>query len=138
MSKLFFTLLFAFSGLTVFAQSENAAQIQKDTDEMVSYFNLNADQAEKMQVIQARKYRNLAEITGLEATNRNLYLQKLRNIRLGTMASTERLLNPDQKPQYQKLLVEQRKKESALIKKLKAAGKTKAEIEQALLELEAE
>jgi len=139
MSKLLFTICFSFLSIAVFAQQKEVnPKVQTDTEAMVKYYDLDENQAKQMEVIQDRKYRNLAEIASLEQTDRNLYLRKLKSVRQGTLASTKRILRPEQMQKYQDILVERRKKESALIKAQKAAGKTKAEIETMLLELEVE
>lgn len=138
MNKVILTILCMLMAVAGFSQQKNTEQlVQEDTEKMVAFYELDANQTKQMQVIQARKYRNLAEIASLEATDRQLYLKKLKSIRQGTLASTKRLLRKDQLPKLQEVMMERRKQESAVIKSLKAEGKSKEAIEQALLEMEA-
>ncbi|MEN0002724.1 MAG: hypothetical protein AAF798_01225 [Bacteroidota bacterium] len=139
MTKFLFTICLSLFSIAAFAQQQAVdARVVKDTEAMVKYYDLDETQAQKMEVIQARKYRNLADIASLEQSDRTLYLRKLKSIRTGTWASTRRILREDQMQPYNDLLIERRRKESAFIKEQKATGKTKAEIELALLELEVE
>ena len=89
-----------------------------------------------MYKIQERHFKNMASIESLTDTDQNLYVQKRRAVRMGTDASTKRLLTEAQMPIFNEQQLERRKKESALIRKMKAEGDSKEEIQLAILEME--
>lgn len=118
------------------AADQEAAR--KATEELTAAYSLSEEQAQKMYVIQERRFRNLSEIESLKTTDEALYFQKLKSIRLGTEASIERMLTPEQLPILQREKVERRKLAGNRIIELEQSGASKAEIQRALDELEEE
>lgn len=117
------------------AQShENLAQ--QATDEQVALYQLSGQQVEEMYEIQERRFRNLESIEPLRESNRPLFLQKKSSIRELTQASTQRILNEQQLVVFKGQLLERRKKESALIERMKADGASKEEIQYALWDMD--
>ncbi|MBX2928389.1 MAG: hypothetical protein KF852_11180 [Saprospiraceae bacterium] len=111
---------------------------RKATEELTAAYSLSEEQAQKMYVIQERRFRNLSEVESLKTTDEALYFQKLKSIRLGTEASIERMLSPEQLPILQREKVERRKLAGNRIIELEQNGASKAEIQRALDELEEE
>ena len=129
-------MIFAF-GLS--AQANEKAKdpkVQAATDEMVALYNLDEQQTEKMYVIQERHQRNLSEIAAYESQDPQLYLKKKRSVRDGLEGSIKRILNEEQMKTFHAQILERRKKESELIKQLRANGASKEEIQMALLGVE--
>src|SRR5690349_6917310 len=67
-------------------------EIRKNTEALVLKYGLNADQAKQMYRIQKRKYRNMAEIAGFQATDVALYQAKWQNVQKGTWTSIRSIL----------------------------------------------
>lgn len=134
------TLIFLFAILTfgtLQAQDKAApAALETAVDEMVQQYRLTETQRAEAIVIQKRRLRNLAEITTLKDTDYKRYLQKKDFIREATLASTKRLLTPEQMPLLNQQMTDRRKRESALIEKMKTQGASKEEIQIAIWELE--
>ena len=99
MKKVILFAAFILSVSMAFGQSNQSDLVEKATQEMVSAYELNAEQTTEMQKIQARKYRNLAEIEPLKKTDEDLYLQKLQSLEYGTDMSVMRLFK-DNKTQW--------------------------------------
>ncbi len=130
-------LLLSWGTTTALAQSTAAREAaQEATDVLTATYGLTAVQIPQMLEIQERRFRNLEDIEPLKSTDESLYRIKLRNIRMGTEASIERILSADQRPILEKERVERRKEEAARLKMLRESGATKAEIQQAILEME--
>ncbi len=126
-------LLFAISTMG-FAQQDNLEQkARKATDELTALYKLDAAQQQEMYRIQLRKYRNLQEIAPYKNTDRQLYYQKLKAIRLGTDGSIKRLLHNDQMAIYYEQLRQRREREARLIKELRSKGASQQEIDEALI-----
>lgn len=126
-------LLFAISTMS-FAQQDNLEQkARKATDELTALYKLDAAQQQEMYRIQLRKYRNLQEIAPYKNTDRQLYYQKLKAIRLGTDGSIKRLLHNDQMAIYYEQLRQRREREARLIKELRSKGASQQEIDEALI-----
>lgn len=126
---------------TVCVSAQSAADkeaARKATEELTVTYSLSEEQAPKMYVIQERRFRNLSEIESLKTTDESLYFQKLKSIRLGTEASIERMLSPEQRAILQREKVERRKLAGNRIIELEQSGASKAEIQRALDELEEE
>lgn len=104
--------------------------------EQVAIYKLNASQQSEMKVIQERRLRNLLEIEPLRQSDYMLYLQKLRNIRLGAEKSTRALLTEEQARIFAQRKMDRRKREAEKIQSLREKGATEEEIELALLEME--
>ena len=130
-------LVLSWGTTTALAQSTAAREAaQEATDVLTATYGLTAVQIPQMLEIQERRFRNLEDIEPLKSTDESLYRIKLRNIRVGTEASIERILSADQRPILEKERVERRKEEAARLKMLRESGATKAEIQQAILEME--
>ena len=130
-------LMLSWGTTTALAQSTAAREAAREaTDVLTATYGLTAVQIPQMLEIQERRFRNLEDIEPLKSTDESLYRIKLRNIRMGTEASIERILSADQRPILEKERVERRKEEAARLKMLRESGATKAEIQQAILEME--
>ena len=139
MKKLLFGLFCMIFALSLDAQAVEKAKdpkVQAATDEMVALYNLDEQQTTKMYTIQERHFRNLSEIAAYETQDPQLFLKKKRSVRDGLEGSIKRMLNEEQMKVFNAQLLERRKKESELIKQLKASGATKEEIQIALLGVE--
>lgn len=100
-------------------------------------FNLTIAQTEKMQSIEARKIKNLAEIEPLKATNPAKYRLKLANVQTGWRGSLRHLLDSkEQMAIYNQRLVEIRRLKAAKEQELKTQNAPKTEIDDALLEID--
>ena len=129
------TLLLFAAGLLA-QNSANEKAIQEETAALVALYKLDEAQAEKMLVIQQRRFRNLAEIETLKSKDEVMYLQKMKSIRKGTEASIKRMLNTEQLSILNTQIAERRKLESDLVKEMRLKGASKEEIQLALLGLE--
>lgn len=136
MRKVFLNIFMALLAIGASAQTIDRAAIQQATDDMAALYQLDEDQKTKMYTIQERHFRNMAEIESLSNSDQKLYVQKKRAVRMGTDASTKRLLTETQMPIFNAQQLERRKKESELIRQMKANGATKEEIQLAILEME--
>lgn len=106
------------------------------TGPLVAKYGLNADQTQKMQKIQARKLRNLAEIEAFKTGNPALYRVKLESIQKGTQNSIRRLLNTEgQQTIFRKTMAEQRRLRQAKREELRAQGVSTETIDAAVLEI---
>ncbi len=132
-----FVLLVGGVGAMAQSAADRDAALQA-TMALKSVYGLSEAQVSQMLVIQERRFRNLAEIEPFKTTDEYLYRQKLRNIRLGTEASIERILSPEQRPILEKERVERRKQEAARLKELQQNGASKQEIMEAMLEIESD
>ena len=129
-------LIFALSVNAQAVEKTNDPKVQEATDQMVALYNLDQQQAAKMYTIQKRHLRNLSEIAVYESQDPQLYLQKKRSVRDGMEGSIRRLLNEEQMKIFNAQILERRKKESELIKQLRASGASKEEIQMAILGIE--
>ncbi len=127
-------LLCALSTAMSFAQQDDTElKARQATDELTALYKLDAAQQQEMYRIQLRKYRNLQEIAPYKNTDRQLYYQKLKAIRLGTDGSIKRLLHNDQMAIYYEQLRQRREREAQLIKELRSQGASQQEIDEALI-----
>lgn len=135
MRKIFFVLAVMVLGTGLTAQSEGDRQaIQEAADELAAVYDLSEEQRVEMLRIQERRFRNLAEIEPLREQDYRQYLAKRKSVRTGTANSIERMLRADQRIIFQQRRTEQRKRESEVIKRMRAEGATKEEIQLKLLE----
>ena len=109
MKKLILSLSLLLLGIGVFAQKSVHPIVQKDTDALVTLYNLDDAQKEKVLVIQERKHRNLAEIEVLKGRDDKLFRHKFRAIHKNTDASIRRILNEEQVKVYNEKRLEKRK-----------------------------
>lgn len=128
MKKIILFAAFLVSFSFAFGQTDLA---EKATQEMVALYELNAEQTAEMQKIQARKYRNLAEIEALKKTNEDLYLQKLQTLEYGTDMSVMRLFsnNKTQLAAFNKERSNRRLAKSNFQKEMQEKGLSAKEIE---------
>ncbi len=118
----------------LYAQAETSA-IQAATDEAAALYQLDEEQAKQMYQVQERRFRNLASIEQLKASDYSLYLRKRENVRQGTLAAVKRILQESQMAIFNQQLAERRQEEAALTRRLKEEGASREEIRTALLEL---
>lgn len=124
---------------SAYAQSAaDQESARKATQELTAVYGLSEAQVQKMYVIQERRFRNLSEIAALKTTDETLYREKLKSIRNITEGSIAHLLTPEQKPILDRERADRRRSESEKIKELQKNGASKADIHQALLEMETE
>ena len=137
MKKLILSLTMLICVMTLWAQSASSKpEIQKEVEALVALYQLDEAQTAKVQVIQERRFRNLAEIEVLKNTDEKQYWHKRRAIRNGTEASIEMLLNEEQMKVFHTQISERRQKESAIIKQMRQNGASKEEIQDALIRLD--
>ncbi len=132
MKKILLCFFLSAVGISLSAQSNN--EVTEAVASMTSLYNLDAQQVEKMHVIQERRFKNLAEIAHMENSDRNKYLQKLSAIRQGTDASVRMMLNKVQMETFKQKQADRRIAESEIIKELKAKGLTSDEIRLSVIE----
>jgi len=140
MKQFFWSMVLLLAGAPLLAQ-ETAISIDKDavrkaTDEMITRYSLDAEQAIQAYKIQERRLRNEAEITALKETDNLLYLQKRKAIRIGTEGSLKRMLTPAQMEVFNAGVSARRIKDSDFLKDLKQKGLTQEQMKLALLERE--
>ena len=136
MKKLLLILpFFFFTGMIIAQDAYNAEAVRKAVEEQTALYQLNETQITKMQKIQETRFNNLAEVEHLKDSDYKQYLFKQKSIQMGMNGSIERMLTQEQKIIFNQQRAERRKKESDLIKSLRANGATKEEIQMALLEL---
>ena len=137
MKKIVLSLSFCLAVLALSAQAGvDQDAVQQATSEMVALYQLDAKQSVKMQTIQERRFRNLAEIEFMQDSDPQQYLIKKKNIRKGMEHSIRMMLTNEQMPIFNQQLVERRKQESEKIKQMKLNGASKEEIQNALLEID--
>ena len=142
-SILFITSFVLSLCVNIFAQTTTTAQnsvvetaARTSTDLLSKKYNLNEDQSKRMMTIQVRKLTNLAQIESLKTTDNTKYFQKLKNIQSGTLGSIRRLLvGNEQMAIYQKTQAELRTEKAKKRKQMAGKGLSKAEIDQALLDI---
>lgn len=127
--------LFSLSLSSIAQTNTPTGEVQAATQELKTQYQLDDQQTVKVQEIQARKFRNLAEIEPLKSSDNELYLKKRQGVLKGANASLKRLLNEQQLVIFKEQEVAERKRQSDIIKALKAKGASKEEILRALLEM---
>lgn len=109
------------------------------TDLLVAKYSLDADQAQTMYTIQARKQRNLKQVEALKTSNPTGYTTKVKHVQEGALNSIRRMLRTkEQVALYDKTKRAIRDQRAAKRKALLAQGMPTAAIEAALLEIYAE
>lgn len=136
MKKVFLCFILAGLSFSLSAQTNknDKAEVKIATDEMTKLYELAPSQVQVMEQIQIRKFKNLSQIEAIKEGDRSTYLLKLESIRNGTNASVERLLTARQMLTFNKIQSDRRKKESEIIKELKAKGVSRNEIRLILIE----
>ncbi len=99
MKSLLFSLALALSAGQVFSQknavqsaNQPDAQARSATEKLTTKYALNADQAKQVYQIQTRKFRNLAQIEALRASEPAKFEAELRSVRQSTAANFRRVL----------------------------------------------
>lgn len=133
MKKFLIALLALVSVTALQAQSFDA---KKATAELTQVYSLDDAQQAEMATIQQRKARNLSEIQSLKTSDRETYIKKLKSIRYGTDVSIKKMLNQEQMTVFYEKSKERRMREADLMKKMKAEGATREQIQAALAEME--
>lgn len=126
---LFFLLL----GGVVIAQ-ERSATVEQAVQQQTTKYNLNAEQVTQMYVIEERRERNLQEIEVLRDTDYRMYLQKKQAIRTHAEGNIRQILHEEQRATLDQEQAAYRSATSNLIRQMRQEGKSKEEIELALLE----
>jgi len=111
---------------------------QEAVEKLVQQYNLDKGQAAEMLKVQERKYRNLAEIEPLQATDPQLFTKKVRALQYANDKSFERILTKEQIPVHHQQQIELREKKALAFKELKTAGASQQEIENKMLVLDLE
>jgi hypothetical protein len=106
------------------------------TEQLITKYGLNADQAKQMYAVQQRKQRNLSDIAPLKAGNIDQYLSKLDNLQKGTLANVRSVLRTKEQVElYQATQKDVRNQRAAKRRELVQSNATKEEIRIALLEI---
>jgi len=139
MKKIILSLCCVFSVLLIQAQKSEMVTTPRaleKTGELTEILNLDEVQQKKVLRIQQRKDQQLSEIITLKETDYQKYQQKLAGIHKGNEIAIQNLLNHEQLKAYHLQRVEIRRQKGKLYKKMKAAGASKDDIDQALKQLE--
>ncbi|MEY3050826.1 MAG: hypothetical protein RLY31_611 [Bacteroidota bacterium] len=116
----------------VLAQDGRAAEAAADLSQV---YSLNEAQQAEMLKIQARKYRNLAEVAPLQEQDLNQYFQKIKALQFGHEKSVERMLDESQLPVHRQRQTAFRERRAALVKTLKDSQATEETVTQEMLRL---
>ena len=139
MKNLIFCVVLLFSAFGATAQSAAVkTPAQEATEKMTQLYSLNEKQQGEMLKIQERKYRNLAEIEALKASDPALYMRKIQSIQLGNEASFERILGAEQAKTFKQQQLQLREKKAVAYKEMKSAGASQQEIDKKMVELDLE
>ena len=134
MKNLLLSLAFLFAALGANAQTADANNpAQQATEKMTQLYGLNSVQQAEMLKIQARKYRNLADVETLKATDPSEYILKIRTIQSGNNLSIERLLDDEQIKTFRQQQHQLREKKAIAYKQLKTNGASQQEIDKAMI-----
>lgn len=135
-------LLFsAFGAMAQTSQGQAAADrtpAQAATEKMTQLYGLDQKQQAEMLKIQERKYRNLAEVEALKASDPGLYVRKIQSIQYGNNTSFERILNKEQIKTLRQQQLDLRNKKAATFKEMKTAGALQPQIDLKMTELDLE
>lgn len=127
-------LLFAAFG----AMGQSTSPAQQATEKMTQLYGLSAEQQVEMLKIQERKYRNLADIEPLKASDPSAYILKVRAVHSGNNVSFERILDAEQMKVFRQQQQQFREKKSIIYKQLQSKGASQQEIDKAIMEHELE
>ena len=130
-------LLFCLSfALSIFAQNQAMGPAQQATEQLQEFYQFNAEQKQKVQTIQERRFRNMAEIAPLQNSQIDIYIKKRQAIERGTEASIKRILTSSQLELFNTKIVEKRKLRNVKTKEWYREGLSQQEIQLRLLEIE--
>jgi hypothetical protein len=113
-------------------EGKNPAQLA--TEKMTQLYSLNDQQQAEMLKIQERKYRNLADIEPLKASDPSAYILKVRSVQSGNNTSIERILDAEQIKVFREQQRQLREKKSSAYKQLQSSGANQQEIEKKMVE----
>ena len=133
MKKLLFSGFLLLATVSLFAQTK-VDQAKKATAELVQLYQLDEQQTAKMLKIQERYFQNDLQIEALKTSDPDLYQKKRISNKRGTEASIKMILTKEQMTVFNQQKLQKRKQEAALIKKMKAEGASKEEIQKAILQ----
>jgi hypothetical protein len=127
----------------LFAQTAQTVVVSETaraaTEKLAVKYQFDAAQSAKMEQVQQQKIDNLASIESLNTKSPAKYRAKMKNLYEGSRGSLALILTTsEQKEIYRKMLVEIREKKAVVTNDLTAKKASKAEIEAALLEVEAQ
>ncbi|MGH1436832.1 MAG: hypothetical protein ACRBG0_20510 [Lewinella sp.] len=131
--KIKMLLFFLLLGGIVSAQERSAA-VEQAVQEQTARYNLSAEQIVQMYVVEERRERNLQEIEVLRESNYRLYLEKKQSVRKNSEGTIRQILNKEQRFTLDQEQATYRQATSNLIQQMRQDGKSKEDIELALLE----
>jgi hypothetical protein len=131
--KIKMLLFFLLLGGIVSAQ-ERSATVEQAVQEHIARYNLSDEQVAQMYVIEERRERNLQEIEVLRESNYRLYLEKQQSVRNNSEGTIRQVLHKEQRYILDQEQAAYRQATSNLIQQMRQEGKSKEEIELALLE----
>ena len=131
--KIQMLLFFLLLGGIVSAQ-ERSATVEQAVQEQTAPYSLNEEQVAQMYVIEERRERNLQEIEVLRESNYRLYLEKKNAVRTHSEGNIRQILHKEQRFILDQEQAAYRQATSNLIQQMRQEGKSKEEIELALLE----
>ncbi|WP_044086320.1 hypothetical protein [Lewinella cohaerens] len=131
--KIKMLLFFLLLGGIVSAQERSAA-VEQAVQEQTARYNLSAEQIVQMYVVEERRERNLQEIEVLRESNYRLYLEKKQSVRKNSEGTIRQILHKEQRFILDQEQAAYRQATSNLIQQMRQDGKSKEDIELALLE----
>lgn len=131
--KIKMLLFFLLLGGIVSAQERSAA-VEQAVQEQTARYNLSAEQIVQMYVVEERRERNLHEIEVLRESNYRLYLEKKQSVRKNSEGTIRQILHKEQRFILDQEQATYRQATSNLIQQMRQDGKSKEDIELALLE----
>ncbi len=123
--------------LPALAQTDQAEVAQELLNQMAELYELTADQQSQMARIQSRKMSSLQQIASLATTAPDQYRAKKRAIYSGTRQSVRLLLTEAQQQILKERTKALRLRKATEVQRLKAAGASPAQIEEAIDAIEA-
>jgi hypothetical protein len=139
MKNLIFCAVLLFAALG--AKAQTAAEktpAQTATEKLSQLYSLDQKQQAEMLKIQERKYRNLAEVEPLKATDPGQYVRKIQSIQAGNNTSFERIMTKEQVKILRQQQLDLRNKKAIAYKEMKSAGAQQGQIDLRMAELDLE
>jgi len=130
-----FTLLLA---TMVWAQETNvqSQQVEQATREVAQKYNLDTEQRAEVRRLQVNKFDNLLELEAIKTTKPQLYAKKRHGVLKQTQLAIRNVLNAEQRALFDAERAREKQQMEALLQEKRAAGASKVEIQNLLLELE--
>lgn len=135
---LLFTAVGAMAQTTIGQAAAEKTPAQTATEKLSQRYSLDQKQQAEMLKIQERKYRNLAEVEPLKATDPGQYVRKIQSIQAGNNTSFERIMNKEQVKVLRQQQLELRNKKATVYKEMKSAGAQQGQIDLRMAELDLE